>query len=159
MEPPIDPQTPRPGVAPRRGPRKISRPDDLAAAIKRVMNEKGLATREVVRRVPRRHVGTVYRLLAGRTTDPWASTIVSLSQQGLDVDVDDLLGVEPFEDTLDPASRNILTDLERCDEETRWTALDMLRAVLARRLHGLRGPKSSQTGSSEPTGEDEDDDD
>ena len=60
----------------RRGPRKIARPDDLAAAIKRVMASRGLSTREVVRRVPRRHVGTVYRLLAGRTTDPWASTVV-----------------------------------------------------------------------------------
>jgi transcriptional regulator with XRE-family HTH domain len=126
----------------RRGPRKIARPDDLAAAIKRVMNTRGLTTREVVRRVPRRHVGTVYRLLAGRTTDPWASTIVSLCT-ALDADPDELLGVEDALEILDLELRNTLTDVERLAEEDRWLALDMLRAVLARRLHGLRGPKSS----------------
>jgi transcriptional regulator with XRE-family HTH domain len=126
----------------RRGPRKIARPDDLAAAIKRVMNARGLTTREVVRRVPRRHVGTVYRLLAGRTTDPWASTVVSLCT-ALDADPDELLGVEDALEILDLELRNTLTDVERLAEEDRWLALDMLRAVLARRLHGLRGPKSS----------------
>ena len=131
----------------RRGPRKISRPDDLAAAIKRVMNTRGLSTREVVRRVPRRHVGTVYRLLAGRTTDPWASTVVSLCT-ALDADPDELLGVEDALEILDPELRNTLTDIQRLAEEDRWLALDMLRAVLARRLHGLRGPKSSSSADS-----------
>jgi transcriptional regulator with XRE-family HTH domain len=126
----------------RRGPRRITRPDDLAAAIKRVMNTRGLSTREVVRRVPRRHVGTVYRLLAGRTTDPWASTVVSLCT-ALDSDPDELLGVEDAIEILDPELRNTLTDVQRLAEEDRWLALDMLRAVLARRLHGLRGPKRS----------------
>ena len=126
----------------RRGPRKISRPDDLAAAIKRVMSTRGLSTREVVRRVPRRHVGTVYRLLAGRTTDPWASTVVSLCT-ALDADPDELLGVEDALEILDPELRNTLTDIQRLPEEDRWLALDMLRSVLARRLHGLRGPKRS----------------
>lgn len=126
----------------RRGPRKIARPDDLAAAIKRVMNTRGLTTREVVRRVPRRHVGTVYRLLAGRTTDPWASTVVSLCT-ALDADPDELLGVEDALEILDLELRNTLTDIERLAEEDRWLAVDMLRAVLARRLHGLRGPKST----------------
>src|SRR3954451_15175074 len=134
-----DPDGPR---STRRGPRKISRPDDLAAAIKRVMNTRGLTTREVVRRVPRRHVGTVYRLLAGRTTDPWASTVVSLCT-ALDADPDELLGVEDAIEILDLDLRNTLTDVERLAEEDRWLALDMLRAVLARRLHGLRGPKRS----------------
>lgn len=131
----------------RRGPRRISRPDDLAAAIKRVMNTRGLSTREVVRRVPRRHVGTVYRLLAGRTTDPWASTVVSLCT-ALDADPDELLGVEDAIEILDPELRNTLTDIQRLPEEDRWLALDMLRAVLARRLHGLRGPKSSSSAES-----------
>lgn len=131
----------------RRGPRKIERPDDLAAAIKRVMNSRGLSTREVVRRVPRRHVGTVYRLLAGRTTDPWASTVVSLCT-ALDADPDELLGVEDAIDILDPDLRQTLSDVERLSEEDRWLALDMLRSLLARRLHGLRGPKSSGAGES-----------
>jgi transcriptional regulator with XRE-family HTH domain len=137
-----EPDTPRSGGMNRRGPRKISRPDDLAAAIKRVMSSRGLSTREVVRRVPRRHVGTVYRLLAGRTTDPWASTVVSLCA-ALDADPDELLGVEDAIEILDLDLRNTLTDVERLAEEDRWLALDMLRAVLARRLHGLRGPKRS----------------
>lgn len=134
----------------RRGPRKISRPDDLAAAIKRVMNTRGLSTREVVRRVPRRHVGTVYRLLAGRTTDPWASTVVSLCT-ALDADPDELLGVEDALEILDPELRNTLTDIQRLAEEDRWLALDMLRSVLARRLHGLRGPKRSGAAESAET--------
>src|ERR1044071_9360597 len=88
----------------RRGPRRIAKPDDLAAAIKRVMATRGLSTREVVRRVPRRHVGTVYRLLAGRTTDPWASTVVSLCT-ALNADPDELLGVEDALSILDPELR------------------------------------------------------
>ena len=126
----------------RRGPRKIARPDDLAAAIKRVMASRGLSTREVVRRVPRRHVGTVYRLLAGRTTDPWASTVVSLCS-ALNADPDELLGVEDAVSILDPELRLALSDIERLAEEDRWLALDMLRSVLARRLYGIRGPKRS----------------
>jgi transcriptional regulator with XRE-family HTH domain len=137
-----------PGGMIKRGPRKISRPDDLAAAIKRVMSTRGLSTREVVRRVPRRHVGTVYRLLAGRTTDPWASTVVSLCT-ALDADPDELLGVEDAIEILDLDLRNTLTDVQRLAEEDRWLALDMLRAVLARRLHGLRGPKRSGSDSDE----------
>lgn len=137
-----DPGSDRVERSSRRGPRKISRPDDLAAAIKRVMNTRGLSTREVVRRVPRRHVGTVYRLLAGRTTDPWASTVVSLCT-ALDADPDELLGVEDALEILDLDLRNTLTDVQRLPEEDRWLALDMLRSVLARRLHGLRGPKRS----------------
>lgn len=108
------------------------------------MNSRGLSTREVVRRVPRRHVGTVYRLLAGRTTDPWASTVVSLCT-ALDADPDELLGVEDAIEILDPDLRQTLSDIERLSEEDRWLALDMLRSLLARRLHGLRGPKSSGT--------------
>jgi transcriptional regulator with XRE-family HTH domain len=130
------------GGASRRGPRRIERPDDLAAAIKRVMASRGLSTREVVRRVPRRHVGTVYRLLAGRTTDPWASTVVSLCS-ALNADPDELLGVEDAISILDPELRLALSDIERLPEEDRWLALDMLRSVLARRLYGLRGPKRS----------------
>jgi transcriptional regulator with XRE-family HTH domain len=126
----------------RRGPRRIARPDDLAAAIKRVMASRGLSTREVVRRVPRRHVGTVYRLLAGRTTDPWASTVVSLCT-ALNADPDELLGVEDALSILDPELRLTLSDIERLGEEDRWLALDMLRSVLARRLYGIRGPKRS----------------
>lgn len=135
----------------KRGPRKIARPDDLAAAIKRVMNSRGLTTREVVRRVPRRHVGTVYRLLAGRTTDPWASTVVSLCS-ALDADPDELLGVEDALEILDPELRNTLSDVQRLAEEDRWLAVDMLRAVLQRRLHGLRGPKRSGTADDVPIG-------
>src|SRR5919198_164191 len=153
-----DPATPRTAGSTRRGPRRISRPDDLAAAIKRVMNTRGLSTREVVRRVPRRHVGTVYRLLAGRTTDPWASTVVSLCS-ALNADPDELLGVEDAISILDLDLRNTLTDVQRLDEEDRWLALDMLRAVLARRLHGLRGPKRSAADSDEAVSDADQDDD
>jgi len=125
-----------------RGPRYIKKPDDLAAAIRRVMSTRGLATREVVRRVDKRHVGTVYRLLAGRTTYPWASTVAALCR-ALDCDPDELLGVEDALEILDPDLRNTLTDIQRMEEEDQWLAIDMLRAVLARCLHGLHGPKSS----------------
>jgi transcriptional regulator with XRE-family HTH domain len=131
-----------PAAAPRRGPRRIAKPDDLAAAIKGVMASRGLSTREVVRRVPRRHVGTVYRLLAGRTTDPWASTVVSLCT-ALDADPDELLGVEDAVSGLDPELRQALAAVEELSEDDRWLALDMLRAILARRLHGVRGPSAA----------------
>lgn len=129
-----------PGVAAmkksaRKSRRKIAKPDDLAAAIKGVMATRGLTTREVVRRVPRRHVGTVYRLLAGRTTDPWASTVVSLCA-ALEADPDELLGVDDAEAGLDADLREMLVNVESMTEEDRWLALDMLRAVLARQLHG-----------------------
>jgi hypothetical protein len=61
----------------------------------------------------------------------------------LDADPDELLGVEDAIEILDPELRNTLTDIQRLAEEDRWLALDMLRAVLARRLYGLRGPKRS----------------
>ncbi len=124
----------------RRGPRRISKPESLEAAIKHVMAKRGLETRAVVRRVDKRHVGTVYRLLAGRTTDPWASTVVSLCH-ALDCDPDELLQVEDALAILDPELRNTLSDISKLAEEDRWLALDMIRAVLARCLHGLRGPK------------------
>jgi hypothetical protein len=61
----------------------------------------------------------------------------------LDADPDELLAVEDALEILDPELRNTLTDVQRLPEEDRWLALDMLRSVLARRLHGLRGPKRS----------------
>ena len=113
------------------GVRQIRKPDNLAEAIKRVMASRGLSTREVVRRVPRRHVGTVYRLLAGRTTDPWASTVVALCT-ALGADPDELLDVgDPTED-MDPELRRTLDDLQRLSDDDRWLALDALRAMLAR---------------------------
>jgi transcriptional regulator with XRE-family HTH domain len=81
-------------------------------------------------------------LLAGRTTDPWASTVVSLCT-ALNADPDELLGVEDALSILDPELRLTLSDIERLGEEDRWLALDMLRSVLARRLYGIRGPKRS----------------
>ena len=113
------------------GRRPIVKPDDLAAAIRRVMAARDLTTREVVKRVPRRHVGTVYRLLAGRTTDPWASTVVALCT-ALGADPDELLDVpDPTED-FDPELRRTLEDLQRLSDDDRWLALDALRAMLAR---------------------------
>ena len=117
--------------APSGSRRRISKPDDLAGAIKRVMATRGLTTREVVRRVPRRHVGTVYRLLAGRTTDPWASTVVSLCT-ALGADPDELLEVGDALEGLDPELRQILDELNQLSEDDRWLVLDALRAVLAR---------------------------
>ena len=136
--------------APRRGPRRIAKPDDLAAAIKSVMATRGLSTREVVRRVPRRHIGTVYRLLAGRTTDPWASTVVSLCT-ALDADPDELLGVEDATSGLDPELRQMLADVETLSEEDRWLALDMLRAIFARRLHGTAAAVTLSTAATDTT--------
>ena len=118
-------------TAPPAGRRPIVKPDDLAAAIRRVMAARDLTTREVVKRVPRRHVGTVYRLLAGRTTDPWASTVVALCT-ALGADPDELLDVgDPTED-MDPELRRTLDDLQRLSDDDRWLALDALRAMLAR---------------------------
>jgi transcriptional regulator with XRE-family HTH domain len=119
------------GQATVRTRRRISKPDDLAGAIKRVMLARGLSTREVVRKVPKRHVGTVYRLLAGRTTDPWASTVVSLCS-ALGADPDELLEVSDPIENLEPELRQLLQDLAQLSEQDRWLVLDMLRAALAR---------------------------
>jgi transcriptional regulator with XRE-family HTH domain len=126
--------------SPRRGPRRIEQPPDLAAAVRAVMSVRGLSTRDVVKRVDKRHVGTVYRILAGRTTDPWASTVVSLCT-ALNADPDELLNVEDAIAMLDPELRLALSDVQRLNPEDQWLALDMLRSVLARCLYGLRGPK------------------
>ncbi len=111
--------------------RTIAKPDDLAAAIRQVMDARGLTAREVVTRVPRRHIGTVYRLLAGRTTDPRASTVVALCT-ALGADPDELLDVSDPVKGLDPALRRTLEDLKGLSEDDRWLALDALRATLAR---------------------------
>jgi hypothetical protein len=67
----------------------------------------------------------------------------------LDADPDELLGVEDAIEILDPELQQTLADVGRLSEEDRWLALDMLRAVLERRFHGLRGPKSSTVDESE----------
>ncbi len=119
------------GQEPRRTRRRISKPDDLAGAIKRVMASRGLTTREVVRNVPRRHVGTIYRSLAGRTTDPWASTVVSLCS-ALGADPDELLDVPDPVETMDPELRQMLDQTASLSDDDRWLVLDMLRAALRR---------------------------
>ena len=113
----------------------ISKPTDLAGLLKRAIAARGLTTREVVRRVPRRHVATVYRLLAGQTPDPGASTIASVCT-ALDLDPDELLEVSDPMANLDAELRQALDDVQQLSQEDRWVVVNLLRVILARRPAG-----------------------
>ena len=98
----------------------------LTEAVRRVMAERGLTTREVVGRFPERHLGTAYRILAGRTTDPWSSTVVQLCG-ALEVDPNDLLGAIPS--PLAPELDALLSEARALTEDDRWLIVDLLRSV------------------------------
>jgi len=98
----------------------------LTEAVRRVMAERGLTTREVVRRFPERHLGTAYRILAGRTTDPWSSTVVELCH-ALKVDPNDLLGITPS--PLEPELDQLLAETAGLSEDDRWLIVDLVRAI------------------------------
>ncbi|MFN8525226.1 MAG: helix-turn-helix transcriptional regulator [Chloroflexota bacterium] len=119
----------KPAAAPRR--KNGLKPVGLAASIRKAMERRGLSTRDVVQRVPRRHIGTVYRLLSGRTTDPWASTVASLCT-AISVDPDELLGVADPMIHVDPEIREMLESLQTLTVDDRWLVLGLLRAALAR---------------------------
>ena len=116
---------------PRVGPRTFTKPN-ISEAVKRIMAARGLTLREFIRRVPKRHIGTVYRLVAGRTTDPWASTIASVCE-ALGCDPDELLGVRPWHEGFTPEERALVSDfytLLESDTDREWV-LAVMRAAIA----------------------------
>jgi len=96
------------------------------------MAARGLTTRDVVGKLPSRHVGTAYRLLAGRTRDPWTSTMAAMCA-ALDAEPNELLGVHDATADLEPEIRQVFDDVSKLPVEDRWLVLDVLRAVLRRR--------------------------
>ena len=105
-------------------------PLNLYANVRRVMEAKGLRPRDIVKRLPARHIGTAYRILAGRTTDPWTSTTLEMCR-ALGVDPDELLGAAPPQ--LSPELQELWDAAQRLSEDDRWLVVDMLRAVMRRR--------------------------
>ncbi len=93
------------------------------------MAERGLTTRQVVGRFPERHLGTAYRILAGRTADPWASTLVELCR-ALEVDPNDLFNAT--RPPLKPELEQVLTQASALSEEDRWLMVDLIRAIRRR---------------------------
>jgi len=109
-----------------------SGPLHLSGRIHEVLEERGLTPRDLVTGLGERHVGTGYRLLAGRTSDPWISTVLEVCQ-ALAVDPDELLEVSRA--PLDPESEALLDQIRGLDEEDRWMLIDLLRAIHRRLTH------------------------
>lgn len=123
--------------------RKTGTRENLKGAIATIQAARGLTTREVIRGFDSDTVATAYRVLSGSTNDPRVSTLVLLCK-ALNATVDEVLKAEDALGLFDPESRDVYDQLTRLSEEDQWVAHDLLRSVLARRLHGLRGPKKSQ---------------
>jgi transcriptional regulator with XRE-family HTH domain len=103
----------------------------LSERIQQVLRERGMANRDLVIGLAERHIGTGYRLLAGRTADPWISTVLEVCQ-ALAVDPDDLLQVARA--PLDPELESLLAQVRRLDEEDRWMLIDVLRSIYRRSI-------------------------
>ncbi len=104
-------------------------PPSLQANLHRVMRAKKVRRSEVVKRAPDRKGATVYRVLAGTTTDPWTSTVVALCRS-LEADPDELLGTTPPQ--LPPDLQELLDATQGLSEDDKWLVVDVLRAVMQR---------------------------
>jgi transcriptional regulator with XRE-family HTH domain len=78
---------------------------NLSERIRQVLRERGMVTRELTHRLGERHFATGYRLLGGKTTDPWISTVLAVCQ-ALAIDPDELLQVSRA--PLNPESETLL---------------------------------------------------
>ena len=103
----------------------------LAGALRRVVAERGLTTREIVRRVGRKRSVTVYRVLAGKSPDLQVSTLVALCM-ALDLDPDRLLAVSGPAEPLDPELREALAQTRQLSAEDRRLLLTVLQAIMRR---------------------------
>jgi hypothetical protein len=63
------------------------------------MTNRGFSVADIASRVDAVHKGTWYRVVAGRTTDPWSSTIANFSEK-MQSHPDEMLGIEDFESWL-----------------------------------------------------------
>ena len=85
-----------------------------------------------MRRVRSRPAPTVYRVLAGKSRDPRARTLVALCAT-LDLDPDRLLGVSGPPELPDPELREALAQTRQLSAEDRRLLLTVLRAILRHR--------------------------
>ncbi len=106
-----------------------SGPLRLSERIRQVLQDRGMANRAFITGLGERHFGTGYRLLAGRTVDPWISTVLEVCQ-ALAIDPDELLLVSRT--PLDPELEALLDQVRRLDEEDRWMLIDVLRSIRRR---------------------------
>ena len=106
-----------------------SGPLRLSERIRQVLQDRGMANRALITGLGERHFGTGYRLLAGRTVDPWISTVLEVCQ-ALAIDPDELLLVSRA--PLDPELEALLDQVRCLDEEDRWMLIDVLRSIRRR---------------------------
>jgi transcriptional regulator with XRE-family HTH domain len=106
-----------------------SGPLRLSERIRQILQERGLANRDLITGLGARHFGTGYRLLAGRTVDPWISTVLEVCQ-ALAVDPDELLQVS--REPLDPELDAVLKQVQALDEEDQWLLIDLIRSIRRR---------------------------
>ena len=110
----------------------IVRTGDLAGALRRAAAERGLTTAALVRRVGPQRAATAYNVLAGKSTDPRASTLVALCA-ALDVDPDGLVGASSPSELSDPELRAALAQTRQLSAEDRRLLLTVLPAILRHR--------------------------
>lgn len=106
-----------------------SGPLRLSERIHQILRERGMANRGLITGLGERHFATGYRLLSGKTSDPWISTVLEVCQ-ALALDPDELLQVSRAE--LDPELQTLLDEVRRLDEEDRWMLIDLLRSIRRR---------------------------
>ncbi len=107
----------------------------ISARVREVMANRDVRMRDFVQRLPHRHLGTAYRLLSGKTTDPSTGTLVDVCRV-LVIEPDELLGTVP---PPLPADLQEMLDAARgLSDDDKWIVVDVLRAVLRGR-DGHRG--------------------
>ncbi len=94
--------------------------------VREAMESRGLQARDLVTRLPEWHLGTGYRILAGKTTDPWTSTVLELCR-ALDTHPDELLGTTP--PPLPAELHELLEAAQGLSDGDKWLVVDVLRAI------------------------------
>jgi len=108
---------------------------ELRARLHDAMAERGLAARQVVLRLPRQSMPTVYRIFAGTTRDPLTSTLLALCRT-IDMDLDELLDAR--RPALEPEAEALLEQAKALDEADRWLLVRAIRCVTGHRAAEAR---------------------
>ena len=109
----------------------MSRQDDhaptpIADAIRRGMHARGLAARELARRLPDQNYATMYRILGDASPDLQTSTLLAFCR-ALEVDPDELL--DAHRPVLEPEVEALLDAAEALDEADRWVLVRVIRSI------------------------------
>ena len=102
---------------------------ELYARLTDAIAARGLSVRQVVLRLPASTAAAMYRILAGTTSDPRASTLLALCRV-IDIDPDELLDTRRA--ALEPEVEALLDDAKGLDEADRRLLVDLVRAFARR---------------------------